>query len=115
MNKIRENRLWGGLLTEENLSLADDYPWFYANTDHVLVVSPEKPRGLVEMDEAFLPLLQTDDWEWLFSIQNELLREQEKQYREEFAAWQEGFLQRFEKELKARKEEAERGAGNGEE
>lgn len=104
--EIKKNRLWGGLPTAENLALAEAQKWFYANLDHVLVVAQENPGGLIELDEGYWELLQGDDLLWLSDVSEEIRKEQEKQYGEQFLAMQEEFLRRFEEELRAIKEEA---------
>lgn len=98
------NRLWGGLPTEENMALAEQYPHFYANSDHVLVIAPEQPQGLVEMTGRFQDALQPQDWRWILEERSSLLQEQQATYAKEFGEFGNSFLSRFETELNKRRE-----------
>lgn len=115
MNDYPTNRLWGGLPTEKNLALADRYPHFYANSDHILVISEERPDGLVEMNGKFEDALDAQDWRWILEQREALLREQEAKTGTTFEEVGNDFLNRFEAELKARREEIANGRGNRQE
>ena len=107
--KYPTNRLWGGLPTEENMALAEKYPHFYANSDHVLVIAPERPRGLVEMTGKYEDALEPRDWRWIVQEHEALLREQEQEVGRTLQDVGEDFLNRFEKALQERREETAHG------
>ena len=98
------NKLWGGLPTEKNMELAERYPHFYANRDHVLVISTEKPDGLVEISGELEDALDPQDWRWLIEERDVLLKEQKREYEAEIGKMGNEFLDKFEAELKARRE-----------
>lgn len=103
-----KNRLWGGASTPENLKYIRRFPHHFANEDHCLVVSDRKPRRFIEMTDEFLKRFGPDDWRWVYGLTDEIL---ERELREDpdrgraALIEQSAFLERFEEELKRRREQ----------
>lgn len=112
MMNFQKNKLWGGLPTQKNIQLMEHYPWSYANSDHVFIISPIAPEGMKEITERFYPCFKADDWEWINKVSAEIQKEEESKYAEEYLNWQMEFLQKLEKELKQRKDGELSGTGN---
>lgn len=110
--EFQKNKLWAGLPTKKNIDLMEHYPWSYANSDHVFVISPIAPEGMVEMTEDFYPNFREDDWEWINQVSQDILKAEESKYAEEYLNWQMEFIKKFENELQKRKESDLVGANN---
>lgn len=111
---IEHYKLWGLLPTAENLKELRKQKYFYANSDHCLVVAEEAPAGAVEMTEEYIRLFRADDWAWIYAVGEQIRREQEEKYHEEILMRQKEFLALFEAELEARKAEVSDGGSNTE-
>ena len=88
----KQNRVYAALPTKKNLGYAETMKYSFANADHILFVTDETPKIGKEVKDDLLPLLKEDDWDWIYSVSEEILREQ-----------QDAFLARFEKELTKKK------------
>lgn len=102
MTAFKENKIWGCVTTSEAVEKLSDYPHFFANSDHCLVISDTKPLDMVEMTDEYIALFQEDDWNWINSIIPEIQEEQKEKYPEEAAKLEKEekeFLERFKKEL----------------
>lgn len=106
----KKNKLWGCLTTPERVErLARRYPHFYANPRYCLVISKSRPRDMVEMTEEFIAVLTERDWKWI-SEEAEIIRaEEETEYYDDFQVFQNDFIERFEKELRIKREEMSNG------
>lgn len=104
MKDIKLNKIWGCITTSEAIEELHNYPFFFANQNHILVISDEQPKGTVEMTEEFIKRFKADDWQFINSVVNEVRKAQLEEYPEEaqlLADYNEEFLNRFQKELEA--------------
>ena len=83
MSEFKKNKIWGALTTAENIERYKNYPFFFANSNHCLIISDEQPKGTVEMTEEFIERFRQDDWAWLNSVIGKVQQAQLKQYPEE--------------------------------
>lgn len=102
MTEFKKNKIWGCITTSENVERLSQYPFFFANDDHCLVVSDVQPTETVEMTEEYFSLFKEDDWNWIYSIIPMVEEEQKRKYPEETAILEKrekDFLKRFKEEL----------------
>lgn len=112
MSEFKKNKIWGALTTAENIERYKNYPFFFANSNHCLIISDEQPKGTVEMTEEFIERFRQDDWAWLNSVIGKVQQAQLKQYPEEAKELEkknEEFLKRFRVELEAWRKRNESG------
>lgn len=102
---IEHYTLYCLLPTNENIDRLDKYEMAFANQDHCLVISETAPENAAEIGEDDIPLLGTDDWEWIFAMSNRIRQKQEQQYHEQLIAKQREFFDRFEALLKQQAKE----------
>lgn len=104
MKDYKPNKIWGCVTTSEAIERLQYNPFFFANQDHILVISDEQPQGTIEMTEEFIKRFKADDWQFLNSVVNDVRKEQLEKYPEEaeqVEQYNEEFLERFKKELEA--------------
>lgn len=104
MNEIKKNRIWGAVTSAENIERLKDYPFFFANSNHCLVISDTQPAGTIEMTEEFMQRFRADDWTWIQSVLGQVQQAQIEEYPEASEALiqtTESFLKRFQDELEA--------------
>lgn len=115
MTEIKKNKIWGAVSSAENIEKLRGYPFFYANSNHCLVIADEQPDGTVEMTDEFLQRFKEDDWSWIQSVISKVRQAQIKQYpeaAEELEKANKQFLKRFREELEAWR--VDNGSGNEE-
>lgn len=115
MTEIKKNKIWGTISTVDNIDRLRDYPFFFANSNHCLVISDVQPEGTIEMTEEFMQRFKEDDWAWIQSVISNVQQAQMKQYpeaAEELEKANEKFLKRFREELEAWR--VRNGSGNEE-
>lgn len=115
MSDFKKNKIWGAQTTAENIERLKDYPFFFANSNHCLVISDEQPIGTVEMTEEFQERFKKDDWAWISSVVGMVQQAQLEQYPEaaqELIQEQNEFLKRFREELNAWRTRNESGDEN---
>ncbi len=104
MMELPRNRLWALLPTNENLANIVSFPYRFANSDHCLVISPDAPKGAVELKETDYKFLGADDMAWIIETSEQIKADQmaelERQRDEEL----ETFLKRFELALQDKME-----------
>lgn len=105
--KIEHYSLYCLLPTKENIDRLAQYDMAFANRDHCLIIAEEKPLGAMEVTEEDLPLLNTDDWGWIYEMSNRIRQEQEQKYHGELIEQQRAFFRRFEELLKQQKRDLE--------
>ena len=99
---MRKNKLWGCITTSEAIEKLKEYQYFFANADHILVISDEQPDGMVEMTDEYIKLFKSDDWMFLNAVVDTVRREQLEKYPEEaekLLQEQNEFIMRFRHEL----------------
>ena len=104
MTEIKKNKIWGALSTVDNIERYREYPFFFANSDHCLVISDTQPIGMIEMTEEFLLRFKSDDWAWIQSVISRVQQAQIEQYPDEAEALIEStqdFIQKFRDELES--------------
>ena len=104
MKKYKPNKIWGCITTSEAIEELHKYPFFFANKDHILVISNEQPKGTVEMTEEFIKRFKADDWQFINSVVIEVRKAQMEEYPDEaklMEEYNEEFLKRFRQELEA--------------
>lgn len=103
MNELKQNKIWGCITSSESIRRLSSYaPFFFANSNHILVIADEKPEGTVEMTEEFIKRFKADDWMFINSVIGDIRKKQIEEYPDEAEALQrEGseFLKRFRQEL----------------
>lgn len=102
MNEIKRNKIWGCITTAEAVERLSKNRFFFANSNHILVISDERPEGTVEMTEEYLKCFKTDDWMFINSVLNDVRKDQLERYPEEaekLAEEETAFLERFRQEL----------------
>ena len=112
MSEFKMNRIWGAATTAENIERLRQYPFFFANSNHCLVIADEQPEGTVEMTEEFQKRFKKDDWAWIQSVIGQVQQAQMEKYPEEAKLLEEEnekFLTRFREELKAWRQRNESG------
>ena len=82
------------------MALSEQYPLFFANADHVLIIAESQPDGMTEMTDEFIPFLKQDDWEWIGDASRKIIDEEARKYATTLEAEQNKFADRFEAELK---------------
>lgn len=101
---MKLNKVWGCITTAKAIEKYRSYKFFFANANHILVISDEQPEGMVEMTEEYIKLFKGDDWLFINSVAEQVQREQMEKYPEEAEQLErEGmeFLQKFRQELEA--------------
>lgn len=104
MKEYKPNKIWGCITTSEAIERLHKHPFFFANQNHILVISDEQPEGTVEMTEEFIKRFKADDWQFINSVVDEIRRAQMEAYPEEaqkMTEYNEEFLKRFREELEA--------------
>ena len=106
--EIEVNKLYGLPVSIDNLVYLERNAHSFANHDHILIISPNKPcDSAVELTEEDYKLLQEDDWEWIAKTSDIIREEQEEKYHEQIVKKQNDFLDRFEDELRKAQSNAE--------
>lgn len=104
MTEIKKNKIWGAHSTVDNIERLREYPFFFANSNHCLVISDTQPEGTVEMTEEFLQRFKADDWAWIQSVMSRVQQSQFEQYpeaSEELINKTQLFMKKFRDELEA--------------
>lgn len=100
---MKENKIWGCITSSESIKRLSSYaPFFFANSNHILVIADEQPEGTVEMTDEFMKLFKADDWMFIDAVIGEVQKAQLEKYPEEAEKLQkEGleFIARFRQEL----------------
>lgn len=102
--EFKKNKIWGCLSTVDNINRLRTYPFFYANSDHCLVIADEQPAGTVEMTQEFMERFKADDWLWISRVIGRVQKEQEEKYpeaAEELEKENQEFLEKFRSNLEA--------------
>lgn len=99
MTEMIKNRLWALPTNENNLKLRETFSHFYADEDHILIISSEAPEGAMEVTPELEYLLTQSDWLWIWSESGAIQREEELKYREELDGYMKAFGERFFAEL----------------
>ena len=97
--KLKKNKLWASVTTSEMLAYAEKFKHFRATSRHILIISPKKPKGFVEIKSELAQKLPAEDLAWILSESEELREEEAKAYNEELLAYNRAFLARMEAEL----------------
>lgn len=102
MTESLKNRIWGCATSSRAVERLSGYPYFFANSDHCLVVASEQPQGTVEMTEEYIERFGEDDWQWLEAVIADIWKKQEEEHsdlavKKEKA--EEAFLKRFRESL----------------
>lgn len=95
------NKLWVCRSTAENIERAEKYEYFKANERYCLVITDETPEKMAEVSGDAAKSLTQQDWAWITAVGEKI--KADKEY-EEFTRQTEDFLNRFEAELKKKKE-----------
>lgn len=116
MTDLKLNKIWGCITTSEAIERLCGYRFFFANSNHCLVISDEQPEGTVLMTEEFMERFKADDWRWIDSVIDDVRKEQLEKHKEladKKEKQDEEFLERFRKSLIDWR--AEHGRGTSEE
>jgi len=104
MKEYKPNKIWGCVTTSKAIDALSSFPFFFANSDHILVISDEQPDGMVEMTEEYQKRFKDDDWMFVDSVLDKVRKEQIEKYHEEAEKLEQEhneFLIRFRNELEA--------------
>lgn len=108
MNELKKKKIWGCITTSEAIDRLSKYKYFFANSDHCLVISDEQPEDTVEMTGEYIRLFKSDDWMWLFGVLDDVRKEQIENNADAAAEKrksEEEFLKRFRKLLEEWREQ----------
>ena len=106
--EIEVNKLYGLPISTDNLVYLERNAHSFANHDHILIISTNKPcDSAIELTEEDYKLLQEDDWEWIANTSDIIREEQEAKYQEQIVKKQNDFFDRFEDELRKAQSNAE--------
>lgn len=104
---FKKNKIWGCMSTVDNINRLRTYPFFFANSNHCLVITDDQPEGTVEMTEEFQERFKADDWLWIYSVLGRVQKAQEEKYPEaakELEIENQAFIKRFRDNLEAWRE-----------
>lgn len=105
--KYEKNKLWASPTSSERLKTAEKYDHFRATQRHILIISPKKPKGFIEIKGELANKLPAEDIQWILSESAWLAAEEETKYHDELLTYSKSFLERLENELKKAAEEAD--------
>lgn len=112
MTEMIKNRLWALPTNENNLKLSEIFSHFYADEDHILIISSEAPEGAIAVTPELEYLLSQADWLWIWDAGTDIRREEELKYRKELDDYMRGFEERFLAELEKLKKKGGADIGN---